>query len=88
LGLSTSGNSKNVIKAFEQAKSQSLTTIAFTGQGGGALAPLTDILIDIPSKMTPLIQQGHLLTYHYYCEQIENLISDQGLKERLITKAS
>lgn len=76
IGLSTSGNSKNVIKAFEQAKSQSMTTIAFTGQGGGALAPLTDILIDVPSRMTPLIQQAHLLTYHYYCEQIEHLISE------------
>jgi len=75
LGLSTSGNSPNVIRAFEQAKKQSMTTIALTGEGGGRLAPLTDILLDIPSRITPHIQQAHILFYHYYCEQIERAFS-------------
>lgn len=71
LGLSTSGNSPNIVRAFEQAKKQAMTTIALTGQGGGLLAPLTDILLDVPSRITPHIQQAHILLYHYYCEQIE-----------------
>ncbi len=76
LGLSTSGNSKNVIQAFIQAKKQNLTTIALTGKDGGLLASYTDILIDVPSTVTPLIQQAHILFYHYFCEQIEiNLFS-------------
>ena len=75
LGLSTSGNSPNVIKAFEQAKKQAMTTIALTGEGGGRLLSLTDILLDIPSRITPHIQQAHILFYHYYCEEIERAFS-------------
>ncbi len=71
LGLSTSGNSKNVVTAFEQARSMGMTTIALTGQGGGKLAALSDILLDVPSKHTPLIQQAHLCLYHYFCERVE-----------------
>ena len=56
LGLSTSGNSKNVVEAFKVARSMGLTTIALTGEGGGALARHTDILIDVPSRHTPLVQ--------------------------------
>lgn len=71
LGLSTSGNSKNVIKAFEQARSMGMTTIALTGEGGGGLAALSDILFAVPSRSTPLIQQTHVCLYHYLCQEIE-----------------
>lgn len=74
LGLSTSGNSPNVIKAFEMAKSLGMTTIGFTGETGGKLAPLCDILISVPSTFTPHIQQIHLCLYHYLCFQIENIL--------------
>jgi D-sedoheptulose 7-phosphate isomerase len=70
-GLSTSGNSKNVIAAFEKARSMNMTTIAMTGNGGGKLAALSDILIDVPSTHTPDIQQVHVCLYHYICETVE-----------------
>ena len=78
LGISTSGNSANVIKAFEQAKSLGMTTIGLTGQGGGKMAPLSDILIDAPSRATPLIQQVHICLYHYICEQVESRLMAEG----------
>ncbi|MBP7251865.1 MAG: SIS domain-containing protein [Alphaproteobacteria bacterium] len=70
-GISTSGNSANVVAAFTKAKTLGLTTIAMTGEGGGKLAALTDILIDVPSRHTPYIQQVHLCLYHYICEAVE-----------------
>lgn len=71
-GISTSGNSANVVKAFEQAKKMNMLTIGLTGQGGGKMAALSDILIDVPSKHTPDIQQVHVCLYHYICEQLES----------------
>lgn len=71
LGLSTSGNSRNVVEAFKAARAAGMSTIAMTGEGGGALAALSDILLDVPSRHTPLIQQGHICLYHYLCERIE-----------------
>ncbi|MBN9564916.1 MAG: SIS domain-containing protein [Alphaproteobacteria bacterium] len=71
LGISTSGNSGNVVKAFEKARTMGLKTIAMTGQTGGKLAELSDVLLNVPSTSTPLIQQGHICLYHYICEQIE-----------------
>ncbi|WP_109105589.1 SIS domain-containing protein [Azospirillum sp. TSO35-2] len=71
LGLSTSGNSRNVIAAFEVARRLGMTTIAMTGEGGGTMAGLSDILLDVPSRSTPLIQQVHICLYHYLCEQVE-----------------
>jgi D-sedoheptulose 7-phosphate isomerase len=46
-------------------------TVALTGEGGGALARLSDILIDVPSRRTPIIQQLHVCVYHYICERLE-----------------
>jgi len=71
LGLSTSGTSKNVVAAFEQAHRMGMKTIALTGEGGGKLAPLSDFLFAVPSRHTPLIQQVHLCLYHYLCEHVE-----------------
>jgi D-sedoheptulose 7-phosphate isomerase len=71
LGLSTSGNSANVIKAFETAKSMGMFTIAMTGEGGGKIAAISDVLIDVPSERTPDIQQVHVCLYHYLCEMVE-----------------
>jgi D-sedoheptulose 7-phosphate isomerase len=75
LGLSTSGNSPNVLRAFEAARAVGMTTIALTGEGGGKLAALADILLPAPSRFTPLIQQAHLCLYHYFCEQVELRLS-------------
>lgn len=71
LGLSTSGNSPNVLAAFRAAKERGMTSIALTGDGGGKLADLADILLPVPSRHTPLIQQGHLCLYHHLCERVE-----------------
>jgi D-sedoheptulose 7-phosphate isomerase len=79
LGLSTSGNSANVVEAFRTAQSMDLTTIALTGEGGGKLARHTDVLIDVPSRSTPMIQQAHLCLYHYICEQVEAALADTGM---------
>ena len=71
LGLSTSGNSKNIIEAFRTARGLGMTTIGLTGEGGGAMAQDCDILIDVPTRSTPMIQQIHICLYHYICEKVE-----------------
>ena len=74
LGISTSGQSRNVVAAFQQARRMGMKTIALTGEGGGQLAPLSDCLLAVPSRSTPLIQQVHICIYHYLCERIEERI--------------
>lgn len=71
IGLSTSGNSPNVLQAAQKARDMGMSVIGLTGQGGGKLAPLCDVLLDAPSKHTPLIQQVHICLYHYLCAAIE-----------------
>lgn len=75
LGLSTSGISRNVVAAFQQARAMHMRTIALTGEGGGNLAPLADFLLAVPSRHTPLIQQVHLCLYHYLCEHVERRLA-------------
>lgn len=76
LGLSTSGNSANVVRAFQAARRAGMTTIALTGEGGGKLAPLSDFLFAVPSQSTPAIQQVHVCLYHYFCAGVETALSD------------
>ncbi|MCF0155130.1 MAG: SIS domain-containing protein, partial [Veillonella sp.] len=71
VGISTSGNSKNVVKAVEEAKAMGLKTIAFTGQGGGRLGELCDATVAVPSKVTARIQEMHILVGHIICELVE-----------------
>lgn len=80
IGISTSGNSRNVVAALEQAHAMKMTTIALTGEGGGALAPLADFLFAAPSRSTPLIQQAHLCLYHHLCAAIESELTGQSLR--------
>ncbi|MEP7372515.1 MAG: D-sedoheptulose 7-phosphate isomerase [Chitinophagaceae bacterium] len=74
IGLSTSGNSKNIIKAFETAKEKGMTTIGFTGLSGGQLKSVSDYLINIPSTDTPRIQESHILVGHIICQLVEEKI--------------
>ncbi len=74
VGISTSGNSANIIKAFEMAKSIGVVTIGFTGATGGKMKPLSDFLINIPSTTTPRIQESHILVGHIICELVEENI--------------
>ncbi|MGZ5218612.1 MAG: D-sedoheptulose 7-phosphate isomerase [Chitinophagaceae bacterium] len=71
IGLSTSGNSKNIIKAFETAKEKGLVTIGFTGMTGGQLKPISDYLINVPSTDTPRIQESHIMIGHIICQLVE-----------------
>ena len=73
VGLSTSGNSKNIINAFEVAKEKGMTTIAFTGSTGGGLKKLSDHLINVPSDDTPRIQECHITLGHIICQMVEEL---------------
>jgi D-sedoheptulose 7-phosphate isomerase len=74
VGISTSGNSANVIKAFEVAKEMGMKTIAFTGNDGGILAKLADIALIVSSNSTPRIQETHILVGHLLCEMVEHLL--------------
>ncbi|MFQ5722336.1 MAG: SIS domain-containing protein [Candidatus Aminicenantales bacterium] len=71
LGISTSGNSLNVIEGLKKAKKMKMLTIALTGEGGGRLAFLPDYLLDVPSSTTPRVQEVHLLFLHFLAEEIE-----------------
>lgn len=71
VGLSTSGNSKNIIKAFETAREKGITTVGFTGITGGEMKPFSDYLINIPSTDTPRIQEAHILAGHIICQLTE-----------------
>jgi D-sedoheptulose 7-phosphate isomerase len=71
IGLSTSGNSKNILNAFEVAKTKNVSTIAFTGTSGGQMRELADVLINVPSQDTPRIQESHIMIGHIICELVE-----------------
>ena len=71
VGISTSGNSTNVLEAMEVAKARGVLTVGMTGQDGGKLAALVDHLFAVPSKETPRIQEAHHLMNHILCELLE-----------------
>jgi len=71
IGLSTSGNSANIVKAFETAKKKTMITIGFTGKSGGNMKPFSDHLINIPSTDTPRIQESHIMVGHIICQLVE-----------------
>ncbi len=71
VGLSTSGNSGNIVKAFEAAKAKKVTTVGFTGLGGGVMKSVSDYLINVPSNDTPRIQESHILVGHIICQLVE-----------------
>ena len=74
IGISTSGNSSNVLKAFEVAKEMGMKTVALTGNDGGALAKTADFSLVVSSTSTPRIQEAHILIGHILCEMVEHKI--------------
>ena len=74
IGLSTSGNSGNILKAFETANEMGVITIGMTGAGGGKMKALSKYLIEVPSNTTPRIQESHILIGHIICELVEKNI--------------
>ena len=79
-GISTSGNSKNVVEALRAARARGALTIAMTGAGGGALAEHADVLLAVPLSATPRVQEIHVVTYHVICEAVENAVSPAAEK--------
>lgn len=71
IGLSTSGNSKNILNAFAAAKEKAVITIGFTGATGGKMKDAGDYLINVPSTDTPRIQESHIMIGHIICELVE-----------------
>ena len=71
VGLSTSGNSKNILNAFEVAKQKEMLTIGLTGETGGKMKAVSDYLINVPSGDTPRIQESHILIGHIICQLVE-----------------
>jgi len=74
IGISTSGTSPNIIKAFEVAKEMGMKTVALTGNDGGALIKIADLSLVVPSSSTPRIQETHILIGHLLCELVEHYL--------------
>jgi D-sedoheptulose 7-phosphate isomerase len=74
IGISTSGNSSNVIRGVEEAKKIGAYTIGLTGDGGGKLKNVVDLCIRVPSNDTPRIQEMHTMVIHIICEVIEEIL--------------
>ncbi len=74
IGLSTSGNSSNILTAFETAKEKGVITMGFTGVTGGKMKELSDYLFNVPSNVTPRIQESHIMIGHIICELVEEKI--------------
>ena len=72
IGITTTGNSPNIIKAFEVAKEMGMKTIAFTGNDGGAIGKVADFSLVVPSTSTPRIQEAHILIGNILCEMVEH----------------
>lgn len=75
LGISTSGNSKNIIEAINTAKQMGIETIGFTGENGGKMGDMCEVCLKIPSKDTPRIQESHIMIAHIICELVERHIA-------------
>ncbi len=81
IGISTSGNSPNVIRALELTRSRGIQSLAFTGRTGGKLRDLADILVCVPADDVTFIQEGHLAAFHSMCDVMEQLLfSEKGLR--------
>ena len=78
IGLSTSGNSGNILKAFEMAREKGVITVGFTGETGGKMKSISDFLINVPSKDTPRIQESHILVGHIICQLVEEEYFEQA----------
>ena len=74
IGISTSGNSKNISLAFDEANKKGVITVGFTGKGGGIMKDKCDYIIEIDSKITPRIQEAHILIGHIICQLVESAI--------------
>lgn len=82
VAISTSGNSENVYRAIEQARKQNILVVGLLGAGGGKIAPLCDISLIVPSKITARVQESHILVGHIWCEIIEEILFPEYVEEK------
>ncbi len=75
VGISTSGNSKNVLRAFEMARKKGVSTVAFTGKSGGRMKETADICVNVPSDVTNHIQEMHIAVGHLICGLVERVVN-------------
>jgi D-sedoheptulose 7-phosphate isomerase len=78
VGISTSGTSKNIVRALERAKKCGMRTAALTGRAGGRCAEIADVAVRVPSEETPRIQESHLLVVHILCAAVEAEVTPRG----------
>lgn len=81
IGISTSGNSPNVLKALSACREMGVTTVGLTGAGGGKMAAQCDLLLTVPSTDTPRIQEAHILIGHIVCALVDELLFGEGSRE-------
>jgi D-sedoheptulose 7-phosphate isomerase len=74
-GISTSGNSPSIVAALRRARELGLRTIGLTGDGGGSVAAFCDVLMDVPLRETPHVQEVHVITYHAICAALEQAVA-------------
>lgn len=74
IGISTSGNSQNIINGMKQAKLQGITTVGLTGKSGGKLPNVSDVLLVVPSDVTAHIQEMHITLGHIFCAEIQRAL--------------
>lgn len=74
VGISTSGNSANILRAYDTAREMGVSIISLTGATGGKMKPLSDILLNVPSTDTPRIQESHIMIGHIICELVETAL--------------
>jgi D-sedoheptulose 7-phosphate isomerase len=86
-GISTSGNSRNVVAALKTARELGARTIALTGLGGGAMAQYADVLLAAPLVVTPRIQEVHVVTYHIVCEAVEAALCDRAASAHRVAES-
>jgi D-sedoheptulose 7-phosphate isomerase len=85
VGISTSGNSPNILNALEVAQTKGMKTIAFTGSTGGKMKSACDILINVPSTDTPRIQESHILIGHIICQLVEERVFSSPGNSKTVT---
>jgi len=84
VGISTSGASKNVCAALETARQIGALTVAFTGQAGGEMAKIADLVLRVASKDTARIQEGHILCGHMLCDWVERSICERQSQQDVV----
>ena len=80
IGISTSGNSSNILEAIKECKTKGIFTVGLTGQNGGLMTDICDYCIEVPSDITPRIQESHILIGHIICAIVEEEMFGRGIK--------